>query len=101
MDIAIVAILAVFGVPVVAIVTEHRRKMAEIKARTAQGLSSEVRAELTEIKNQLAELRETTTKFDMSMDAAMDRLERRVERMETRTVAATAATEEQQVLSRR
>lgn len=78
-------------IPITAIVTAHQRKMAEIKARTASGLSSEVRAELSEIKTQLALLRDTTTKFDMTFDAALTRLEERVDRVELRQAGGTAA----------
>jgi hypothetical protein len=75
-------------IPITAILTSHRQKLAEIKARTAGGLAPEIRAELSEIKNQLADLRDTTTRFDMTFDAALDRLEQRVGRVEERQIGA-------------
>ncbi len=96
--IGIVVPLALVTVPITAIITSHRQKLAEIKARSASGLAPEIRAELSEIKNQLADLRDTTTKFDMTFDAALGRLEARVGRVEARTTggvteeAATVAT---------
>ena len=75
-------------IPITAILASHRQKLAEIKARSASGLAPEIRAELGEIKNQLADLRDTTTKFDMTFDAALDRLEQRIGRVEERQVSA-------------
>ena len=79
------------SIPVVAIVTSYRLKLEEIKARAKNGLSDEVRAELSEMKRQLADLRETTTKFDMSFDAALSRMEERLERVEERQGVPAAA----------
>lgn len=78
-------------IPISAIVTGHLRQMAEIKARSATGLAPEIRAELGEIKSQLADLRDTTTKFDMTFDAALDRLEQRVGRVEERQIGISTA----------
>jgi hypothetical protein len=39
------------------------------------------------MKRQLTELRETTTRFDMSFDAAVTRLEERVDRIEDQQAA--------------
>ncbi len=91
MDPAILALfipIVALCIPITAILASHRQKLAEIKARTAGGLAPEIRAELSEIKNQLADLRDTTTKFDMTFDAALDRLEQRVGRVEDRQVSA-------------
>lgn len=81
--------LFALSIPIVAIITHHLREMAEIKARQGGRLSQEVQGELREMKAHLAELRETTTKFDLSFDAALTRLEERVERVEGRQVAAS------------
>ena len=85
-------------IPISAIITAHLREMARIKVRGASGLSNEVRAELNEMKSQLAALRDTTTKFDMTFDAALERLEQRVDRVEERqaspsSIRASAAAE--------
>ena len=88
-------LIPLFGVsiPIVAIVTSHLREMAKIKAQQGNQLSEEVRAELREMKSQLAELRETTTKFDLSFDAALTRLEERVDQMERRQRVAVRSGE--------
>ncbi len=92
-QIALLIPIVALCIPISAIVTGHLRKMAEIKARVVGGLSKEVREELNEIKSQLANLRDTTTKFDMTFDAALSRIEERVDHMEDRqgTSAAAAA----------
>lgn len=87
------------SIPIVAIVTSHLREMAKIKAQQGNQLSEEIRAELREVKSQLAELRETTMKFDLSFDAALTRLEDRVERVEQRQGVATRAGEEARIVA--
>ncbi len=91
-----VVILAL-SIPIVAIITSHLREMAKIKAQQGNQLSEEVRAELREMKSQLAELRETTMKFDLSFDAALSRLEDRMDRVEQRQSVAARAGEEARV----
>ncbi len=87
------------SIPIVAIITSHLREMAKIKANQGAQLSEEVRSELREMKDQLAALRETTTKFDLSFDAALTRLEERVDRVEQRQSALAAGTGEEARLS--
>jgi uncharacterized protein YicC (UPF0701 family) len=82
--------LMALGIPISAIITAHLREMARIKARGGSEMSNEIRAELNEMKSQLAALRDTTTKFDMTFDAALERLEQRVDRIEERQVSASS-----------
>jgi division protein CdvB (Snf7/Vps24/ESCRT-III family) len=96
---AIIVSGMVFAVPIIAIITSHQRKLAEIKARMGMGsdtaaastIKSEIsslRVELNSLRNEVASLRDTTTTFDMSFDAAISRLEQRVDRLdETENVA--------------
>jgi uncharacterized protein YicC (UPF0701 family) len=77
-----IPIVALF-IPISAIWTHHLRKMAEIKAQQGTTVAPDIRRELTEIKQQVAELRDTTTRFDMSFDAALTRLEQRMDSVET------------------
>ena len=98
--------IVAFCIPITAILASHRQKLAEIKARSASGLAPEIRAELGEIKSQLADLRDTTTKFDMTFDAALDRLEQRIGRVEERQVStagisSSSPSEEPMLLGRR
>ncbi len=70
----------VFSVPLAAILTEHRRKLYEIKLRT-QGAGGQ---QYEQLKKELSELRATATEFDLSFDTALQRLEQRIERLEER-----------------
>jgi hypothetical protein len=94
MDIA--AILAL-SIPIVAILGGYWVKIVEIRSRQGNVLSEEVRNELREMKSQLAQLRETTTKFDLSFDAAITRLEDRVDQIERRQGVAARAGDEAQI----
>jgi len=84
MDGEVIAILMVFGIPMTALVTYHMRKMAEIKARIGTSVDANVLGAIRELKEQFNELRDTTTKYDMSFDAALQRIENRVNHLEGR-----------------
>lgn len=93
--------LFALSIPIVAIVTAHLREMAKIKAHQGSQLSEEVRSEMREMKAQLAELRDTTTKFDLSFDAALTQIEERVERVEVRQSASARTGETARVAAGR
>jgi uncharacterized protein YukE len=79
--IAIVAILCVFGIPIIAILSEHKRKMAEMGMGQG-GANATVLNELKDMKRQIEELRDTTTRYDISFDSALQRMESRMNHME-------------------
>ncbi|MES2464181.1 MAG: hypothetical protein V4671_26765 [Armatimonadota bacterium] len=85
---------AVFAIPITAIITSHQRKLAEIKARMGIGTDSaalnEIKSELGALRREVSSLRDTTTTFDMSFDAAISRLEHRVDRIDEAS-SATAS----------
>ena len=54
------------------------------------GANSDVIGRLDQLQQEIAALRDTTTQFDMSFDAALDRLERRLDRVETGSSVAAA-----------
>lgn len=83
--------LTALSIPIVAILTAHHRKIVEMKLKGQSGLSADARAELQEMKAQIEALRDTTTKFDMSFDSALDRLEQRMDRVELRQTGGTAS----------
>ncbi len=62
------------------VIVRHREKMRlmEHTRQGSPGLVEEVQA----LRRELTQLRETTTRFDMSFDATLDRLERRMENVE-------------------
>jgi hypothetical protein len=93
------ALTFAFGTPVwiTMLVVRHRERMRRLEyARTGSpGLATEVaalREGLAALREELAHLRETTTHFDMSFDAALERLERRVAEVNPSTTADADAT---------
>ena len=82
--IGFLAVLMVFGIPFVAIITAHFRKMAELKLKQSQSADSNVLEAIRELKGQFDELRDTTTRYDLSFDAALQRIENRVNHLEGR-----------------
>jgi hypothetical protein len=78
--------LGFFGFLITMAVLKHQRAMAEIQLKSGQPLSQGSSAELQEISRQLHELRDTTTRYDMSFDAALQRLESRVANLETKQI---------------
>lgn len=87
---AIVALIIALGLgwPVwlTMVIVRHRERMRQMEhhQQGSPGLVEEVQA----LRRELTQLRETTTRFDMSFDATLDRLERRMENSEQRGRAA-------------
>ncbi len=79
--IPLTAVFFMFGLPVW---TYHQRKMAEIKYRQSGTTDASVLAELRSLREQVMELRDTTTRYDMSFDSALQRIESRVGHLEGR-----------------
>lgn len=82
--IPLAAVICIFGIPIVAILTSHWQKMAEMKLRMRQTGDSTVLAEIRELKRQLDALRDTSTQYDMSFDKALQRIDSRVLGLEGR-----------------
>ncbi len=56
------------------------------KANLAVGNTQEIealRAEVTALRQQMSSLHDTATQYDLSFDSALERMERRVERVES------------------
>ena len=82
---AIVGIVAVFGMPIwiTALIVRHRQRMAEIaEARASGGVSA---MEIARLGEEIAQLRDTTTKYDLSVENALQELGRRLEVVERAT----------------
>ena len=74
------SIFCVTGIIYVAI----KKQMAETNAKTHNNVDVESLEELKTLKRQIAELRDTTTHYDMSFDSALQRIESRVGHVEGR-----------------
>jgi septal ring factor EnvC (AmiA/AmiB activator) len=83
----VLGILAlIFSIPLLAIWTEHRRRMAELTARirTEKAPTGQVQDQLRDLGRQISDLRATATEFDLSFDTALQRMESRLNHMDER-----------------
>lgn len=82
-------IFCMFGWIPLKVVLNHRLKMAEIKARSVQNHDAGTLAAIEQIRDEVRQLRDTAMRYDMSFDAALTRMEERVDRIETRSYTTT------------
>jgi methylthioribose-1-phosphate isomerase len=85
--IGLVAVVMVFGIPITAIVTAHFRQLAQMKMNRSSEQDQALLHELQAVKQQIEQLRDTTTQYDMSFDTALQRLESRMSHIEQRVNA--------------
>lgn len=76
-----------FGWIPIMVYFKHKIRLEEIKARSGGGDDPALAQAVHDLRREVQELRENTTKFDMSFDAALTRLENRMDRSEVRTGA--------------
>jgi len=81
----LIAVLCVFGIPLTAIWTSHRRKMLELQLQLRGQGDNGLRAEIESLRQEVRSLRDTSMQYDLSFDTALQRMEQRVERMERGT----------------
>src|SRR5687767_14342147 len=81
--IGLVAVVLIFGTGLVAVWGDHQRKLIEARSR-AGNQDSATLSELQKLRREVEELRDTTTRYDMSFDTALQRIESRVSNVEQR-----------------
>ncbi len=84
--VALIAILCFFAIPLSAIWGHHRRKMLELQLRLRQGDDASVRTSLEALREEVRTLRDTTMQYDISFDAALQRMDRRVGHIEREAI---------------
>src|ERR1041385_960901 len=89
--IGLVAVLCVFGIPLSAIWTHHRRKVLELQLQLRNHGDSSVRASVDALREEVRSLRETTMQYDLSFDSALQRMEHRVDGLERRVNGVTTS----------
>jgi len=82
------AIVFVFSIPLVAIVTSHRRQVLEMKLRLHNRGDEALRATVEQLRAEVRSLQDTTTQYDMSFDSALQRIERRVDSLENHAISS-------------
>jgi hypothetical protein len=82
--IGLVAVVFIFSIPLVAIWTEHHRKVLKMQLELRNQGDMGLRGAIDSLREEVRSLRDTTTQYDMSFDSALQRMERRVEGLERR-----------------
>src|SRR5438132_8565719 len=80
----VMAIFAVFSIPIFAMWTHHRRKVLEMQLQLRNQNNSGSTSDLEALRQEVRALRDTTMQYDLSFDTALQRMEQRVEGIERR-----------------
>lgn len=81
-DTGTLAVALIFGLPVIAVITAHQRKVLEMKLRLRE--TSTESPIIEELRAEISALRDTATRYDLSFDASLQRIEERVGALERR-----------------
>ena|SRR5258706_10555159 len=94
-----IAAWLLFGLPIIAILTSHQRKLMEMKLRLGAQNQSAPSSDLQDLRRAVDELRDTTTRYDISFDAALQRMESRMSHVEQKlaTVEGEVQSEQRQI----
>jgi hypothetical protein len=87
------AIVSLAVMTIVRMVFKKDERVAEIQARARAGSDPALKEAIEGLKKEVAQLRDTTTQYDMSFDSALQRLETRMSHLEKRTKVSPAAEE--------
>ncbi|MCS7209290.1 MAG: hypothetical protein NZ874_06930 [Fimbriimonadales bacterium] len=87
MDIvALAAIVFIFGpalfIPITAMVLKHRKEMLQMELEKRRLSNQEVAKQIEALRAEIAQLRETATQYDMSLQANLENLQERVRYLE-------------------
>jgi hypothetical protein len=87
MDIVgLAAIVFIFGpalfIPITAMVLKHRKEMLQMELERRRLSNQEVIAQIEALRQELAQLRDTSTQYDMSLQANLEALQERVRMLE-------------------
>ena len=97
--IGLVSVVMIFSVPIIAIMSSHRKEMLEMQMQNGGVNDTALRAELERLREEVKNLRDTTTQYDMSIDHTLQTLGNRVTALEVNNREANQP-EIQQVISR-
>lgn len=91
--IALVAVIGIFGpgllIPITAMVIKHRKEMMKMELEQRRLSNQEVFKQLEALREEIAQLRETSTQYDMSLQANLENLQERVRYLEQQLEAQT------------
>src|SRR5262245_41546216 len=90
--IALAAITLGCSIPIYALWSDHSRQMMKLKLQLQNQGDANLRASVEALQQEVRALRETSTQYDLSFDAALQRMEQRMENVERRVQAVEANT---------
>jgi 23S rRNA maturation-related 3'-5' exoribonuclease YhaM len=88
-------IVSTVFISVVAMSQHHRRKMAELKIKEHKVAAEDVRAEIESLRQEMKNLRDVTTQYDLSFDTTLQQVERRVSQLESARYTSTPESAQQ------
>ena len=97
--IGLVTVCLIFGIPLTAIWTEHKRKILEMQLRLQSQGDVGLRAEVEALRQEVHSLRDTAMQYDLSFDAALQRMEQRVGTLEEKRSYVSSTPREETVVS--
>jgi len=84
--IPLAAVVFIFGpalfIPITAMVLKHRKEMLQMELERRRLSNQEVLAQIEALRHELAQLRDTSTQYDMSLQATLETLQERVRTLE-------------------
>lgn len=84
--VALAAIVFIFGpalfIPITAMVLKHRKEMVQLELEKRRLNHQEIAKQIEALRQEIAHLRETSTQFDLSLQANLENLQERVRALE-------------------
>jgi len=84
--VGLAAVVCLFGpmlfMPITAMVLKHRKEMLQMELERRRLSNQEVIAQIEALRQELAQLRDTSTQYDMSLQANLEALQERVRALE-------------------
>ncbi|MDM7460202.1 MAG: hypothetical protein P3X24_000895 [bacterium] len=89
MDIvALAVVIGIFGpglfLPITAMVIKHRKEMKQLELEKHRLSNQEIAKQIEALRAEIAQLRETSTQYDMSLQTNLESLQERVRALEMR-----------------
>lgn len=91
--VALAAVIGVFGpvlfIPIIGMVLKHRKEMLQMEIEKYRLSNQEVAKQIEALRQEIAQLRDTSTQFDLSLQANLENLQERVRYLEQQIEAQT------------
>ncbi len=88
------AVVLGIGSGIVQLLLKSSERRMELRLKAQQGQSGDLMQQIKALRAEIAALRDTTTQYDLTNDLIVQRLEERLSRIEIKTTAQSARSEE-------